>query len=525
MTQSTMPQARNNSVLLKDLLAAPDLAFLDIAHLESEVASVGGIRLITSLDELSAAGPNTLLVLTDQVTRRGWMVTSAIRYAWERHAIGVVVKGKAHTDTAVLLAGRLGITVLTAENEATDTALRLAMQLGSSRAGLGRDVQEVQAHLESARTPAEALQVLSGALPGAEVDLVRPRPGEAAGRSAGTVGAASGSVRAPRPGALPSTLGVQSPPEPIRVAERIFASDDEADRVTVVVTTTPDQQAEAQRLLRATIPYFRSLFLQEQFDELTDALPIVGMTAPLTALEPPPSLPNGQPRNSDWERLQKRLSSWGKYVSVCVSHPQPGRVAASVVNGWRELRDRTALIRYSGGWFGFAAATVVSDGERSLDGMAREGTRVGVSGLKEHSSGRTGMAQAVRESFLASQLAPSAAPDAQDRPSAVVLFEHVAPALLDRAVPSDVAEEILAIHYPDFVAMKGRGRVAETVLAYFRHHGSVSEAASATGVHRNTVQARLQEARERHLPIDDPSSVLGLHMLLAATRHGGLPAT
>jgi hypothetical protein len=521
MTQPTDTSTRNNSVLLKDLLSASDLNFLDIAHLESEVDAVSGVVLILSLDELSTVFPNTLLVLTDQVTRRGWMVTSAIRYAWERHAVGVVIKGKAHSTAAVLLAERLGVTVLLAEKEATDAALHIAMQLGSSRAELGRDIQNVQAHLESVRTPSDALLAVAEALPGAKVELVRPKTNETVARHSETIGTVADVAEWSRAEALPSTASPQSQPEAVRVEQRIFDTGAEADRVTVVVTTTTEQQADAQRLLRAAIPYFKSLFLQEQLDELTDALPIISMVTPMTAGEGPPLLPNEDQLNSEWDRLEKRLTAWGQYVSVCVNHPSPGQVAASVVNGWRGLRDRTALIKYSGGWLGFASATEVSGSSDGLNTVLWSGSRLGVSKPRDHSSGRDGMTEAVHESVLAAGMAASPGAKQTDRHSAVVAFDQIVPAMLARVIPGGVAEELLATQYPDFASMKGRDTVTETVLAYFQHHGSVSAAATATGVHRNTVQARLREARANQLPIDDPESVLGLHMLLAATRQAG----
>jgi DNA-binding PucR family transcriptional regulator len=63
-----------------------------------------------------------------------------------------------------------------------------------------------------------------------------------------------------------------------------------------------------------------------------------------------------------------------------------------------------------------------------------------------------------------------------------------------------------------------REAVVAAVAAFLDHHGSVSLAAAALDVHRNTLQARLGRARELGVPLDNPAELLSVHLILDVLR-------
>ena len=68
--------------------------------------SITEIALALQLDDLAGVRPNTLVVLSQEASRGEWMVSTAIRQAWERHAVALIVSERVCSDTAVMLAKR-----------------------------------------------------------------------------------------------------------------------------------------------------------------------------------------------------------------------------------------------------------------------------------------------------------------------------------------------------------------------------------------------------------------------------------
>ncbi|XAZ32729.1 helix-turn-helix domain-containing protein [Paenarthrobacter ureafaciens] len=85
---------------------------------------------------------------------------------------------------------------------------------------------------------------------------------------------------------------------------------------------------------------------------------------------------------------------------------------------------------------------------------------------------------------------------------------------IDRDALALVAELTL----PRLMASPDREAIVAAVAAFLDHRGSVSLAAAALDVHRNTLQARLGRARELGVPLDNPSQLLSVHLLLDVLR-------
>jgi hypothetical protein len=89
----------------------------------------------------------------------------------------------------------------------------------------------------------------------------------------------------------------------------------------------------------------------------------------------------------------------------------------------------------------------------------------------------------------------------------------VEPGRFDAAVV-DVAELTL----PRLMAAPDRDVIINALAAFLDHRGSVSLAAKSLNLHRNTLQARLNRARELGVPLDIPSELLSVHLIAKVLR-------
>ena len=103
-------------------------------------------------------------------------------------------------------------------------------------------------------------------------------------------------------------------------------------------------------------------------------------------------------------------------------------------------------------------------------------------------------------------------------PGAVAGFAHLdiaaATAFVDERSVMIVAELTL----PLLMASPDRDLLVTAVAAFLDHHGSVGLAANSLDLHRNTLQARLNRARDLGMPLDDPAKLLAVHIILNLLR-------
>ncbi|MCY1229004.1 hypothetical protein D9M72_413540 [compost metagenome] len=74
---------------------------------------------------------------------------------------------------------------------------------------------------------------------------------------------------------------------------------------------------------------------------------------------------------------------------------------------------------------------------------------------------------------------------------------------------------VAALTLPRLMDSPDREAIVAAVAAFLDHGGSVTLAAAALDVHRNTLQARLSRARELGVPLDHPAELLSVHLILA----------
>ena len=182
------------------------------------------------------------------------------------------------------------------------------------------------------------------------------------------------------------------------------------------------------------------------------------------------------------------------------------------------------LARFDGGWFGFMPA---ADRDRLTDALQRiergfvraAGLPVAGGSSRVHRS-RADARTAVREAWLAARVADrgSDTPTGTGEARPFIAFDRIPARLLGRFVPSDLAARLVELLFPRLISDPNRDQLTDAVLAVLACRGSVQAAAARLGLHRNTVQARLQRAGELGIDLSDPELVLPVHLLLTAAR-------
>jgi DNA-binding PucR family transcriptional regulator len=97
-----------------------------------------------------------------------------------------------------------------------------------------------------------------------------------------------------------------------------------------------------------------------------------------------------------------------------------------------------------------------------------------------------------------------------------VEFDHAPLHLLERVVPADLADQLVEALFPQLITDPSAPRLSEAVLGYLSANGSISTAAARLGLHRNTVQTRLQRAAALGVDLTEQANVLPVHLLFAA---------
>lgn len=498
-----MPDPQHGAVKLRELVSSRDLAGLEHLHIASTTSPVRDVALVTDVEEVSNVGPDTIVVLTQDVARGGWMISAALRYAWERRACALVVPEHSFTSTVVELARRLGISLFTTGADMTRVSLDIALQLGVIRAGSLARLQAFHERLASARNLPEALELVSEELDGAAVSVENDAH---ATRSESHDRHEPVAVPLLPSGSAAST-GPKMPAAPGSSAE-------------ILVARVRDHAvAAAEQVLAMATPTVRALLLESQLGAIRASLPLVSFAA-LAGAAPQHGLDPFELQHSA-EALEVPLAEG--WVAVCLIGDARDRAGHAVHRLWNELFPRTPLAAMREGWAGFVPAPGDEDGtaiaarlRRATEAHPVLGRSLGLGcGLSRRHRGAAESTAGLREAWYAARLADPARPE-----TAVVGFDAIPLRLLARALPAAHAEQIVESLLPRLMEDPARPDLVAALLAYLEHHGSATAAAAALGVHRNTLQSRLRRAQELGVPLDDPELTLPLHMLLAALRRG-----
>ena len=101
----------------------------------------------------------------------GWLVSAALRHAWERKASAVVVAGSTYSSAVIGLAERLGITLLAAEGDTSGIALALAAEIGAALSVVDAELARFARAVAKDTTLGAVLNTISRELDGIKILL------------------------------------------------------------------------------------------------------------------------------------------------------------------------------------------------------------------------------------------------------------------------------------------------------------------------------------------------------------------
>ena len=250
-----------DAVELQDLTESKLAQDLTARFHPAEPTLVQGLALISDIEEITEVAPDTIVMLSNHVSAGGWMVSAALRYAWERRACAVLAPEQAVNEATVELARRLNVALLTTNRDVTQLSIDLAIQLGIARAGVMARVQAFVDEIAHAATPTALAALISREFGGAQVQL----------RVSGTV-----------------TLDYE---EPERSAHTFTGDASDGDPVVVeipqgvtsaeliLVGTGRRTREYAEQALRAAVPIFRSLLVESRLNSILDSLPAMSIAS------------------------------------------------------------------------------------------------------------------------------------------------------------------------------------------------------------------------------------------------------
>ena len=485
-----MSLSGTGAVLLKDLAGSRELRGLDVLHLASPMSPVRDLALLTDVEEIATVGPDTVVLLTREVARGGWVISAALRYAWERKACALIVPQQSTTSTVTELAERLDVSLLTTNGNMTKLAIDMAMQIGVARAGVLSRVQSFSERVAKETTLDGALDCVSVELAGAGVAI----------ETAGTTAFHRGVL---------STLADASETEQgTRTVVPLGLGSAPGD--ALVATVAGIAEANARHVLEAAGPHVRALLAEARLRALQSALPVMAVstlagTDRVRGFDAPSVEPAGG--TAPWPL-------GGRYVAICLIADDIDRAAPAVHHLWTERFESLPLSRFSDGWIGCVPVAGDADRRRLIADVSRRVVhstpRLAMIGVSRERETAEDASTAVREAWLAARLADP------EGPTPVVDSERLHEHLLSRLIPEDFAVHCAEVLYPRLMADEHARELIAAVVAYLECSGSAKRTAERIGVHRNTVQSRLQRAEDLGVDLGSPTHILDTFMLLAS---------
>jgi hypothetical protein len=450
-------------------------------HRTAENPTIDTVALVTRPEQARRVPPRAAVVIAAGAESSGWLVSSVIRYAWERRA-SVVVAAGVQPDSVLVLAQRLDITLLSTDGDPARLALELSADIGAANAAVEAQLVAVLRIVNRESTVDAVLRALSAELGGL--------PLEVAYRGA-VVASAGTDDRAGR-----------QPIGPLRLS----GTGDLDVTLTAYTPRGPRPAGFAEAALQLALPTLRAVWLDA---EAADRLDGLAAAAAATTGDPSGS-------GATWITPLGWTSGSAHLVVVLrTSRRERSRALTNVVRLlWRRAMGRGALGETLDGW----AIVLPVEGEHETDavvrrarsklapGLAGLGIQVGVSSV---SAEPNQLGRLLEEARLAARCAWTRSSDA------VAAFPDLELSAIDALFDPDDARTIARLVLPEFCAAADLDRLVESVSAVLRE-GSVSAAAIALDVHRNTLAARLERARNLGLPVGEPRSAFAVAAIVRA---------
>lgn len=491
-----MRRSKNETRLdVAGLLAHGSLRGTTPLYLTPASGLIESVVLVSQLEAIRQVRPNTVVVLSSEMGSGGWLVSAALRQAWERRASAVIVAGSAYASAAVGLAERLGITLLAADGDPAGLALELAAEIGAALSVVDAELARVARAVARDTTLGDVLRTISGELDGLGVSLEYD----------GVVLASAGMPPRDTDEVIPVEVGEANSAVHFTITAR-------------VPTSAVHNLRLVRSILEVATPSVKAAWLLEDLLSTARAVP----TAAIPRLDQ-----DLDASGAEFEEKHRHLLNqlgWRAgepYVAVRFrsAEEQDHRPELTAVLRllWRKVTARSPLAEVHDGWLTLVPA---GDQDASTQLETRIRTRLGpalaelglVAGLSRWQEDAPALAMIVREARLAAE---SARPMGSGTVLGLASLGVVAATtFVDMAAVVDVAELTL----PRLMAAPDRDVIINALAAFLDHRGSVSLAAKSLNLHRNTLQARLNRARELGVPLDIPSELLSVHLIAKVLR-------
>lgn len=464
-------------------------------YLTPTSALVESVVLVSQLEAIQRVRPNTVVVLAAEMGSGGWLVSAALRHAWERRASAVVVAGSTYSSAVIGLAQRLGISLLAAEGNPAGVALSLAAEIGAALSVVDAELARFARAVAKDSTLPDVLRTISVELNGVGVSLEHD----------GVVLASAG-VAPPNPAeVITVNVGAANAVVPSALTARVSSSGVHNLRLV-------------RSILEVAAPSVKAAWLLGNSRDAGRAVP----TAALAGLSQGPGS-SGRAFEEDHRHLLSQLG-WHRderyaAVWICRSGVEeaPDDLTAVLRLLWRKVAARSSLAEVDGGWLALVPAAhqaIAAQLELRLRARLQPAlAELGlVAGLSRWAEEAPPLSYLIQEARLAAVSARSAGR------GTVLGFASLGVAAAATFIDKDAVALVAELTLPRLMASPDKDAVVAAVAAFLDHRGSVSLAAAALDVHRNTLQARLSRARELGVPLDNPSELLSVHVILDVLR-------
>lgn len=454
-------------------------------HQTVDSALIDGVVLISRLDSIRRIPPRTVVIMSLEAGSSGWAISAALRHAWERKASALVVYGTEHSQAVISLAKRLEITLLATEQDPSAIAISLAGDLGAARSVLDAQISRFARALSRETTMTGVLQSISHELDGSYVAVDH----------SGLVLASTGSIGRDHKDVVVSIGGAG-----------------ETAGATLIASVAKSKLLNEyliHAILEVASPSVQAAWLASELAGRTNAL-AVGQLAEELSLETQATASHTELlRQLGWRSEQSYGAVW---IESGTETHQVQRT--SVIRFlWHKVAPRRPLAEVPGGWLSVLPLEGQDD-LTQLEGRMR--SRIGpvfselgyTAGVSQWQPGATDFPTIVREARLAAKAAKGGGPES------VLSYEHVGLNATEEFIDLPSIHLVSELALPELITARDRDQVITTVKALLDNSGSITAAAKALDVHRNTLQSRLNRARELGIPLDDPQSTLSLHLIL-----------
>ncbi|QOT19960.1 helix-turn-helix domain-containing protein (plasmid) [Paenarthrobacter sp. YJN-5] len=489
-----MARSKNESQLYVDsLLAHGSLSGTTPLYLTGARALIESVVLVSQLEDIQRVRPNTVVVLSAEMGAGGWLASAALRHAWERRASAVIVAGSTYASGVVVLAERLDITLLATHGDPAGLALALSAEIGAALSVVDAKLARVAQAVAKETSVGEVVKTVSRELDGIGISL---EYGDIVVASAGTSQRTAVDV-------ISVEVGTAS------------SSSFNFALMAHMPSSGRSNPLMVRSILEVAVPAVKAALLFEDLVSADRAVP----TAAFGFLAQD-FVASGAELLETQGRLLAELG-WRldePYVAVFFSSRRAegcGPELTAVLRLlWRKVAVRSPLAEVQDGWLAIVPAGRLEVGDQLEN---RIEVRLGAAlfalnltaGLSRWREEPTSLPLIVHEARLAAAAAS---------PGKVLGFARLGVSAAATFVDAKAIALVAELTLPRLMACDERDVIIAAVAAFLDHHGSVSLAAKSLNVHRNTLQARLHRARELGVPLDMPSELLSVHLILNVLR-------